>query len=85
MQAAPHKASTLQLNELADVIKNVPTGGLAPEFRAKVAAPPGGQWVKPETIKAYTGMESGSDAQVLQTGCRDNRRFDDPTSAPMSG
>ena len=60
------QASTLQLNELADVIKNVPTGGLAPEFRAKVAALLEANGAKPETIKAYTGMESGSDAQVLQ-------------------
>ena len=60
------QASTLQLNELADVIKNVPTGGLAPEFRTKVAALLEANGAKPETIKAYTGMESGSDAQVLQ-------------------
>ena len=60
------QASALQLNELADVIKNVQSGGVLPEFRAKVAALMEANGAKPETIEAYTGMKSGSDAQVLQ-------------------
>jgi hypothetical protein len=60
------QASALQLNELADVIKGVQSGGILPEFRAKVAALMEANGAKPETIQAMTGMSSGSDAQVLQ-------------------
>ena len=60
------QASALQLNELADVIKDVKTGGALPEFRAKVAALMEANGAKPETIEALTGMKSGTDAQVLQ-------------------
>jgi hypothetical protein len=60
------QASALQLNELADVIKDVQSGGALPEFRAKVAALMEANGAKPETIEALTGMKSGTDAQVLQ-------------------
>jgi hypothetical protein len=59
------QASALQLNELADIIKDQKTGGIVPEFRAKMAAILESAGASKETQLSYTGM-TGTESQILQ-------------------
>ena len=66
--AARRRPHTAAEQKAADVIKNVQNRRhRAKRFRAEVAALLlRSSRASPETIQAYTGMQSGSDAQVLQ-------------------
>jgi hypothetical protein len=59
------QGSMPRLNEMADLAGQIATGGLAPELRAKAAAVMESWGVAPETIKSFTGMESGAAAQLF--------------------
>lgn len=63
--AQSSQASMPRLNEMADLASQLATGGAAPELRAKAAAMLEQQGVAPATIKEFTGMDSGSAAQLF--------------------
>lgn len=54
-----------RLNEMADLIPQLASGSAFPEARAKAAAVLQSAGVDPATIKTFTGMDSGSAAQLF--------------------
>jgi hypothetical protein len=59
------QGSMPRLNEMADLASQLATGGAAPELRAKAAALLEQMGASPDSIKAFTGMESGAAAQLF--------------------
>lgn len=63
--AATAQANMPRLNEMADLIPLVKSGGLLPEVRAKVSALLESFGYAPDTIRRFDGLSSGSQAQLL--------------------
>lgn len=63
--AQSSQGSMPRLNEMAQIASELSTGGALPETRAKAAAFLESMGASPETMKALTGMSSGSAAQLF--------------------
>jgi hypothetical protein len=59
------QANMPRLNEMADLINQVRTGGLVPDLRAKISTVLQSFGASPETLASLSGLSSGSAAELL--------------------